>query len=95
MDLGKLSYWSRRIHRLSLWFVMISGLIQMITGLTQKYTEFFSFIDLGIAISVHTFNSIIFVFFFLISMITGLIMYVTPWLIKHLNRPPKSTNLPN
>lgn len=86
MDPGKISYLARRIHRVSMWGVLVSGLVQMLTGLAQEY-PLFSFIPLDTAVSVHTVNSTIFVVFLLTSMLTGLTMYLTPWLIKTLTKP--------
>lgn len=82
MDLGKLSYWSRRIHRISLWGISVLGLVQVLTGLTLKFPSLFPFIDFAWALQIHILNSVYFAAFFLLSMITGLIMYFTPWLLK-------------
>jgi hypothetical protein len=85
MDIGKLSYWCRRIHRISLWFVTVSGLLQALTGLAQEFPAF-QFTDMGTIVQIHTLNSVFFVVFLLVSIITGLIMYFSPWLIKHLQK---------
>jgi len=94
MNPGKLSYYSRKIHRISLWFVTISGLIQMVTGLAQKFPAFL-FTDIATIIKIHTLNSLPFVIALLVSMITGLIMYITPLIIKALYKQSRPTNLPN
>ncbi len=96
MDIGKISYWSRRIHRISLFFVTGLGLVQVVTGLTLKYPTMMSFINYEWAFQVHIFTSVYFAVFFVISMITGLIMYFAPWLLKYFNKPGiPPTKLPN
>lgn len=82
MNLGKFNYYSRRIHRLSLWFVVILGLVQLVTGLTIKYPDFFSFIDPVAARLLHGQTATYFAIFFGIQMLTGLVMYLTPWILK-------------
>lgn len=82
MDLGKLSYYSRKIHRVSLWGISLLGVIQAITGLTLEFPKMMFFVDPIWARKIHVLNSVYFVIFFLISMTTGLIMYFTPWLVK-------------
>ena len=92
MDLGKLSYYSRKIHRVSLWFVVILGLIQMVTGLTMKYPNLFAFFDQGEIRILHFQNAGYFSVAFGLQMLTGLILYATPWLLKLRIRggnPPK------
>lgn len=95
MIIGKLSYYSRKIHRLSLWFVVILGLIQMITGLTMKYPVWFPFFDQGSVRLLHFQTAGYFALAFGIQMLTGLIMYIAPWLLKKFRTPPPPTKLPN
>ncbi len=83
MDMGKISFYSRKIHRLSLWFVVGFGLVQMMTGLTMKYPLLFPFIDPLAARILHFQTATYFTLAFGIQMITGIIMYLTPWLLKH------------
>ena len=95
MDLGKLSYYSRKIHNWSLFFVVGLGLIQMITGLTMRYPVAFSFVDQVSARLLHYQTATWFSIAFGIQMITGLIMYFTPWLLKRFMRPQQPTKLSN
>lgn len=95
MDLGKLSYYARKIHRFLLLFVIIFGLIQMGTGIAMRYPAQFSMVDQGTALSLHYQTATYFAVTFGLQMLTGIIMHLTPWLIKTFRRPPKATNLPN
>ena len=88
MNIGKLSYYSRKVHRWSLWFVVILGLIQMITGLTMKYPNMFPFLDQGSVRLLHFQTAGYFALAFGTQMLTGIIMYITPWIIRHLTRLP-------
>lgn len=87
MDIGKFTYYSRRIHRLSLLFVIILGLIQMLTGLTMKYPGWYPFFDQTATRLLHFQTSGWFAFAFGIQMITGIIMYFSPWLQKTFRKP--------
>ncbi|OGG24033.1 hypothetical protein A3A79_02450 [Candidatus Gottesmanbacteria bacterium RIFCSPLOWO2_01_FULL_43_11b] len=82
MNIGKFSYYCRKIHRWSLWFVVILGLIQMTTGLTMKYPNFFSFFNPSSARALHSQTATYFVIAFSIQMFTGLVMYITPWILR-------------
>lgn len=95
MNIGKLSYYSRLTHRLCLIPVVILGLIQMITGLTMKYPEWFPFLDQGSIRLLHFQVAGYFSLVFGIQMLTGLIMYGTPWIIKKFRKPSPPPPLPN
>lgn len=78
--------WSRKIHRWSLWFVVILGVVQLVTGLTMKYPQLFPFIDEPSARLLHRQTATYFALFFGIQMLTGLIMYIIPWLLKRFRK---------
>jgi len=82
MDLGKLAYWARRIHRLSMWGVIVLGLIQMLTGMVLKFPKFLTVIPYASALQIQNLNSVVFSLFFAVSMITGLVMYFVPVILK-------------
>ena len=82
MNIGKLSYYSRKVHQWSLWFVVGLGCVQTFTGLTLKYPSWFSFIDQERVRLLHVQTAGYFALAFGIQMLTGLSMYFTPWLIK-------------
>ncbi len=86
MDLGKLSFWSRKIHRVSLWFVVVLGLIQMGTGLMLKYPTVLMVADAGAVLSLHVTTAGYFAVAFSVQMITGVLMYIIPWLLKLRNQ---------
>lgn len=75
-------YYAKKIHRWSLWFVVVLGLVQLVTGLTMKYPQLFPFIGELSARSLHRQTATYFAIFFGIQMLTGLVMYIIPWLIK-------------
>lgn len=96
MDVGKLSYHARKIHRWSMWFVICLGLIQMITGLTMKYPQWFPFFDQSSVRLLHFQTAGWFSLAFGVQMLTGILMYLAPWLLKNMRRPtPPPTKLPN
>ena len=95
MDIGKLSYYSRKLHRWSLLFVIVLGLVQMMTGLALRYPEFFSFLDQGSMRLLHFQTASYFSIAFGIQMLTGVIMYLTPWLLKRMSKPVQPTKLSN
>lgn len=95
MHIGKLSYYSRKIHNWSLFFVVIFGIIQMGTGMVMRYPMVFSLINESASRKLHFQTATYFSIAFGIQMITGLIMYFTPWLLKHFTKPPQATKLPN
>lgn len=86
MDMGKLSYYSRKIHRLLLFFVVTLGLTQMITGLIMKYPDVLPAIDQGSTRLLHFQTATYFSVAFIAQMLTGLVMYVTPWIIKRIQK---------
>lgn len=88
MGIGKLHVFARTLHRWSLWFVVILGLVQMTTGLTMKYPGMVPFVDPTGARLLHVQTAGYFALFFGIQMLTGMLMYITPWLSKK-NRPPQ------
>lgn len=82
MDIGKLSYYSRRLHRLTLWFVVVLGLVQMVTGLALKYPQL-TFFNQGSVRLLHFQTASWFTIAFGIQLITGMVMYFIPMIIKY------------
>lgn len=93
--MSKLFALSRKLHRWSLLFIVVSGLIQMVTGLAMKYPTLFFFIDQQWARLLHFQTAGYFALAFGIQMLTGLIMHITPWIIKKFRSSSPPTNLPN
>lgn len=90
MNPGKLSYWSRKIHRWSLGFVIVLGLVQLVTGLAMKYPGVFPFVNQSGSRLLHVQTATYFAVAFGIQMLTGIIMYVIPFILKRRgkSRPP-------
>lgn len=93
--MSKLAYWARKIHRWSLWFVVFFGLIQIATGLAMKYPSWFPFVDQAPTRLLHFQTAGYFSLTFGIQMLTGIIMYLTPWLMKKFRAPLPPIKLPN
>ena len=87
MNIGKFSYYSRIVHRLSLIPVVILGLIQMVTGLAMKYPQWFSFLDQTAVRLFHFQVAGYFSLVFAIQILTGLTMYCVPWVIRKMRKP--------
>lgn len=92
MDIGMLSYYARKIHRFLLLIVVILGLVQMITGMSMKYPGMVPFVDPSAARLLHGQTATYFSVAFGLQMITGLIMYLTPKLIKIFRKPFRATD---
>lgn len=82
MNIGKMSILARKIHRITLFFILILGLIMMLTGTAMKFPELVPFVDSLQARRTHSIVSTFFSTSFAIMAITGLIMYFTPFLLK-------------
>lgn len=89
MNLGKLSYFSRKIHKWLVLLILIIGTGQMTTGVILRYPTIFPFTLQSPARDIHFFLATWFSIVFGLQMITGLIMYATPWLIKRFQKPPQ------
>ncbi len=94
MNIGKVSYYARRTHRILLLVIVVIGLIMMITGATMKYPLLIP-IDPIQARILHNSVSTVFSFVFFGMMLTGLIMYITPWIIKRSQKPTTQPPLSN
>lgn len=70
-----------------MWGTIVLGLLQAVTGMVLKYPAFFFFLDYRQSLRIHDLNSVAFTFFFLVSMITGIIMYTVPIFIKRRSQP--------
>ena len=76
---------SRKIHRILVLMISVIGLLMAVTGIFLKYTfisEKLTFIDLGLIRFLHNNLSPYFVIVFLGMLITGLMMYIFPFIIK-------------
>jgi thiosulfate reductase cytochrome b subunit len=87
MDIGRVSYYSRRVHRVVMLFVIVLGLIQMATGTVMKYPQLFPFVDQTSVRVLHFDVATYFSIAFVIQIVTGVIMYMSPKLIKALRKP--------
>jgi hypothetical protein len=86
MQLAKLAILARKIHRFLVLFVVVLGLIMMTTGLTlheaEEGRQLFSFLDIGTARMIHSSISIIFSGLLSLMIVTGLYLFLYPWLQK-------------
>jgi len=92
MDIGTFSYYARKIHRLLMLFIVVLGLVQMVTGMSMKYPGMIPFMDSTAARLLHNQTATYFSFVFGLQMITGLVMYLAPTLIKTFRKPFKATD---
>ena len=99
MTLAKLAVIARKIHRLFVLIVTILGLFMMITGVIMKYPGFFMTLfpsaDLSFSVTIHTNISTYFVLALLVMMITGLYLYLYPWIQKRISSRKPSGPAPN
>ncbi len=90
MGFLKLATFSRKFHRLCVSLIVIFGVVMMVTGTMMK----FGLDTTGSARLLHNLLSPVFAFIFVIMMLTGLVMYIQPWVIKrirNLQNPPPPT----
>jgi len=89
MNLVKFAILARKIHRWLLFLTIPLGLAQMTTGLVMLYPSVFSFITPAVAVPVHLATAPWFALFFFLAMLTGLFLYLYPWLqrISRKNSP--------
>jgi hypothetical protein len=86
MSLVKLSIWSRKIHRYLVILISVIGLVMMVTGFKMKQaTEgviVFPFFDSTATRTLHNQLSTLFAIVLGIMMLTGLFLFLYPWIIK-------------
>jgi len=86
MNLVKLAIWAKKIHRILVVFITISGLIMMVTGFKMKQATqgiiVLPFFDTTATRTLHNQLSTLFAIVLGIMMLTGIFMYIYPWIIK-------------
>lgn len=82
----KFYLFSKKIHRLLVFVVIVLGLFMMASGLMLKYTAFvidnLKFIDLIMIRYLHNSVSVIFTAVLFVMMLTGVLMYFLPMMIR-------------
>jgi hypothetical protein len=96
MQLDKFALYARKIHRILVIFITILGTIMMITGLMIDELEEGNNIiaDPEFIRSIHGKTSTPFAIILGLMIITGLILYLYPWLQKTIRKstpPPTQT----
>ncbi len=78
--LNKLYLWSRKLHRVFLFAVVVLTLLMGVTGLFMKYTSFAKSVGVnpGLIRYLHNQMSGYFTIVLVIMMLTGIFMYVSP-----------------
>lgn len=92
MMMTKLYLWSKQIHRLCMFVTIFLVMIMGGTGLMLKYDDFFRSLGLVDLIYMRELHNMLSLYFALIlggMMITGLYMYLYPFLRS--KKPPQST----
>jgi hypothetical protein len=90
MNLTKLALYSRKIHRILVIFITILGTIMMITGLMIDELEDGGhiFADPEFIRSIHGKTSTPFAFVLGLMIVTGLFLYLYPWIQKTIHKTP-------
>jgi uncharacterized iron-regulated membrane protein len=102
MFLVKLSIWSRKIHRYLVILISVIGLVMMVTGFKMHKVlegeDIFPFFDYAATRTLHNQLSTVFAITLGAMMVTGIYMYIYPWLIQLSRRktvtpptPPSQT----
>jgi len=86
MSLAKLSIWARKIHRLFVLVTSILGIGMSFSGISMWQGNAVMIGSLSIR-HIHNVSSIYFAISLLIMIITGLIMYTYPWIVKISRKP--------
>lgn len=96
MMLGKLAVYARKIHRILVLFITVLGTTMAVTGLTMdeagEGSSLLSFINYGAARQLHGSLSKIFAIILGSMIITGLYLYLYPWLQKTFRKSPSSSS---
>lgn len=93
----KFYLFTKKIHRLSVLIILAISLFMAGTGLLLRYpaisTDHLTFIDLGLIRYLHNRMSLYFAIVLAIMSLTGLWMFLYPWLMhrKQLRRPHDPT----
>jgi hypothetical protein len=86
MSLAKLSVWSRKIHRYLVILISVIGFVMMVTGYKMKQaTEgvvVLPFLDYAATRTLHNQLSTLFAVVLGIMMLTGIFLFLYPWIIK-------------
>jgi hypothetical protein len=95
MNLAKLVIFSRKIHRLMVWLMIVIGGTMLVTGLVNLYPEILFFIPPGQAAYLHVLTAPYFAIVLAVQMLTGSIIYFYPRLQRLLRKPsPPPVNMP-
>jgi len=89
MNLPKLVVIARKIHRFLVGIIILLSIIMMLTGSAMKYPEI-ALIDPFFARRAHNIISTFFSLALTLMMVTGLFMYLYPWLSKIKNKSQTS-----
>lgn len=87
----------RKIHRLSIFLTIPLGLVMTLTGLflrSDRFVFYLTFVDLRAIRALHRNLSPVFAVVLLIMMLTGLFMYLFPWLNQKLHQNKINQNGP-
>lgn len=81
----KLIIFTRKIHRIFVLIIAVLSIIMAFSGIILKYpfiSTKMTFIDLGMIRYIHNQLSPFFTIALMIMLVTGLLIYFTPWLNK-------------
>jgi hypothetical protein len=91
MNLPKLAVFSRKIHRILVVFITVLGTVMAVTGVTMheagEGNKLLSFIDINSAEEIHNTLSVYFAVVLALMIITGLFMYLFPYLTRWFKKP--------
>ena len=91
----KLYLWSRQLHRILVLIITALGLIMALTGFLLKYSSFaashLKFINLGLVRYLHNQLSPFFGLVLILMVLTGLFMYLFPWLNQKVKQGKNET----
>ncbi len=95
-SMSKLYLFTKKIHRLLVLIIFALGLLMTVTGTLLRYpgfaVKYFSFFDPVFIRFIHRNLSTYFSVVLAAMMLTGLWMYLYPYLTRHKKEPPQ--NLP-
>ncbi len=83
MDFIKLAALCRKLHRLCVSLIVTFGVVMLVTGTMMK----FGLDAVGSARLLHNLLSPAFSIIFVVMMLTGLVLYIQPWVVKHMRNP--------
>lgn len=97
MSWQQLYAWSKKIHRLTMWLMILLGVPQAVTGVLledgTKWRQVLGRETMGKVLELHAFVGSKFAIILAVMMVTGVLMWLLPELQKRKRKPGENEGL--